>query len=381
MSSSIKTAFLTAAAFMFCGSLNAQISNGAAGAGALSITPDTLGAWNADFNTGGNLGESFTPTGLPADYPTFSVGSFIFVSNTHRELLSLYVPWQNTSGNGGAFGSDLSLTTTILSNLSYADWAYGDSTNDTAMSSYRVTGAGVNLHVQLTQAARRSSTAGVGFVVQKYTIRNDDGASLSFKFHRAWDVDMFWRTGAGNDYENDEVGAGMYGGHRYVRQGEVGLNAATCCLSGIDQPTSYYGAKRTHTPTNGGPAFGYGTDNPTWNNYGTPATWKNYVAYVGYDTDGLCGDRAGQDAHIAIEYEVTLASGESRDFYIIHTYGSTTPAICHMGDVNADGIVNDDDLLDVLFGFGGVGLGDVNLDGIINDDDLLGVLFGFGIAC
>lgn len=49
------------------------------------------------------------------------------------------------------------------------------------------------------------------------------------------------------------------------------------------------------------------------------------------------------------------------------------------GDVNKDGIVNDSDLLAVLFGFGGLGGDeDLNGDGSVDDADLLIVLFNFG---
>ncbi|MCW5933391.1 MAG: hypothetical protein KIT45_03710 [Fimbriimonadia bacterium] len=53
------------------------------------------------------------------------------------------------------------------------------------------------------------------------------------------------------------------------------------------------------------------------------------------------------------------------------------------GDANADGCVNDNDLLEVLFVFGSSGLfnADVNDDGIVNDNDLLIVLFNFGTGC
>lgn len=52
------------------------------------------------------------------------------------------------------------------------------------------------------------------------------------------------------------------------------------------------------------------------------------------------------------------------------------------GDVDGDGCVDDSDLLQVLFAFGGTGgAADVNNDGIIDDADLLIVLFNFGNGC
>lgn len=57
----------------------------------------------------------------------------------------------------------------------------------------------------------------------------------------------------------------------------------------------------------------------------------------------------------------------------------------HSGDVNADGCVDDNDLLLILFSFGDTGeeLGrlDANCDGSVDDNDLLIVLFNFGIGC
>ncbi|MEN3000944.1 MAG: hypothetical protein ABDI19_03775, partial [Armatimonadota bacterium] len=51
------------------------------------------------------------------------------------------------------------------------------------------------------------------------------------------------------------------------------------------------------------------------------------------------------------------------------------------GDVNLDGVVDDADLLAVLFAFGQTGtdlVEDVNRDGVVDDADLLTVLFNFG---
>ncbi|CUU38549.1 hypothetical protein DCOP10_125189 [Armatimonadetes bacterium DC] len=54
------------------------------------------------------------------------------------------------------------------------------------------------------------------------------------------------------------------------------------------------------------------------------------------------------------------------------------------GDTNADGCVDDADLLAVLFEFGATGdslAGDVNRNGAVDDADLLAVLFQFGSGC
>ena len=57
----------------------------------------------------------------------------------------------------------------------------------------------------------------------------------------------------------------------------------------------------------------------------------------------------------------------------------------HNGDVDANGCVDDADLLAVLFNFGSSGsnLGreDTNCDGVVDDADLLQVLFNFGSGC
>jgi len=56
------------------------------------------------------------------------------------------------------------------------------------------------------------------------------------------------------------------------------------------------------------------------------------------------------------------------------------PAVA--GDVNCDRCVDDADLLQVLFNFGGDdAASDVNGDGIVDDADLLIVLFNFGTGC
>jgi len=63
-----------------------------------------------------------------------------------------------------------------------------------------------------------------------------------------------------------------------------------------------------------------------------------------------------------------------------------TPAcVAHNGDVDANGCIDDADLLAVLFAFGNTGsnLGrvDMNCDNVVDDADLLQVLFNFGSGC
>jgi hypothetical protein len=59
--------------------------------------------------------------------------------------------------------------------------------------------------------------------------------------------------------------------------------------------------------------------------------------------------------------------------------------IAHNGDVDANGCIDDADLLAVLFAFGNTGSGlgrvDVNCDQVVDDADLLQVLFNFGSGC
>jgi hypothetical protein len=64
-------------------------------------------------------------------------------------------------------------------------------------------------------------------------------------------------------------------------------------------------------------------------------------------------------------------------YVALHTIGCTPT-----GDTNLDGVVDDTDMLNVLFQFGEEGsLADVNADGVIDDGDLLTALFGFGVSC
>jgi len=72
------------------------------------------------------------------------------------------------------------------------------------------------------------------------------------------------------------------------------------------------------------------------------------------------------------------ASRDNADAQVLYAF-APAPA----GDINADGCIDDADLLAVLFAFGSTGClpEDVNGDGVIDDADLLEVLFNFGTGC
>ena len=88
------------------------------------------------------------------------------------------------------------------------------------------------------------------------------------------------------------------------------------------------------------------------------------------------------DGRYIVGYGYNAATGRSREAFLLDTGPRCTT---HNGDVDANGCVDDADLLAVLFAFGNTGsdLGrvDVNCDQTVDDADLLQVLFNFGSGC
>jgi probable HAF family extracellular repeat protein len=87
------------------------------------------------------------------------------------------------------------------------------------------------------------------------------------------------------------------------------------------------------------------------------------------------------DGRYIVGWGYNAATGRGEPFLL-----DTGPrCTAHNGDVDANGCVDDADLLAVLFAFGNSGsnLGrvDVNCDGVVDDADLLTVLFNFGSGC
>jgi hypothetical protein len=350
-----------------------SIGNGISGDNQLVIPVDPYGAWYANFTNGANRGEFYDPVGaLGPDYPSFATGTYLFVGTSYRVALNDEPGW-----GGSTFWSG-NLTRTITSGPTALNYAYNDGVNDTAVSSFTVTsGDGVvNLSFDTLTAVRRTA-----HVIVRYRITNNASSAIDFKLYRVWDMDIYWD----GNFENDEVCGGVYGGQGYPSQREFGDNALQFTLSSLNPITGYAAAKRTHNPNPSDPncpTMGYGTDIQEWDAYGIPACWLNYVAYHG--TGPGCSGASFGDAHIGVEVPVSIAAGGSAEVIFIHTYGKGQPATCNLADVNLDGIVDDADLLAVLFAFGNAAPNadvDVNLDGIVDDADLLAVLFAFGTSC
>lgn len=118
-------------------------------------------------------------------------------------------------------------------------------------------------------------------------------------------------------------------------------------------------------------------------------TFDNTKLYAVYDEGGqarelwrftLTYNYFGNNAP-AVGPDGTLYIASSRDNADPQVLYAFRPATA--GDVNADGCIDDADLLAVLFAFGSTGCRpeDVTGEGIIDDADLLAVLFNFGSGC
>jgi len=113
----------------------------------------------------------------------------------------------------------------------------------------------------------------------------------------------------------------------------------------------------------------------------------------GYDLSWWTIDGGGITFAVGGTFDLGGTIGQPDASYALTggTYSLTggfwfTPAcVVHNGDVDANGCIDDADLLAVLFAFGNTGsnLGrvDVNCDNVVDDADLLQVLFNFGSGC
>jgi hypothetical protein len=355
-----------------------SIENGISGDGRLTIPVDPFGAWYANFTNGANRGEFYDPAGaLGADYPTFAVGTYLFVGTSYRVALNQEPGW------GGSSAYQPTLTATVTAGPTALNYAYNDGIDDTAIASFTVTSAdsSVNLSIDMLAAVRRPA-----YVIVRYRITNNASSAISFKLYRSWDLDLYWRTGLGNDYENDEVCGGVYGGQGYPYQGEFGLGVRFA-LSSLNPINGYVAAKHNYRDDaqlalrlpDDGIRNGLSGVERLRHSLLLGELCRLFWCWTWLQRRPNAGD-----AHIGVEVPVSLAAGGSATVTFIHTYGSGQPATCNLADVNLDGTVDDADLLAVLFAFGNSAPNadvDVNFDGVVDDADLLEVLFNFGNSC
>lgn len=290
--------------------------------GYLDVAPDNYGAWTVPFGGGpGPNDDHFNPLGAMGLLPVaFSSGMFLFVPNSgQRELLSDSADWQ------AVFGGDASLNRVVTSPLTAMDTS-GNGVMDTLQSSFRVFGGATDLGFNLTQHVEMFAP-GMSFIQQTYAITNNESSSVSFQMVRAFDGDLFWS----GDFADDEVGTGFFGSgfDPYVYEQEVGDSRTAVTLSS-PQGEFYYGGKQGMTPPNGPPAFGFGTDVQVWDAFGVPESWLNFIAGVGYDTNGASGpfppgSTPPEDGFIGLNMSIFLSPGESTTINVFHTYGSNSP--------------------------------------------------------
>ncbi|MHC4775108.1 MAG: DUF7901 domain-containing protein [Planctomycetota bacterium] len=359
--------------------------------GYLKICSDPYGSWSDDARYGAgegdpNWGDEFLPAGSTLQPATFTVGFYVFVSDTHRELLTANDAWkQNVNGEVVDDDSLVSQYDGVTS-LEYDD--SGDGVSDRLESSFTVAGAGVNLQVDLTQKVTTGGSlpAGVSVMTQTLVINNLDAQEISFELLRHLDGDLPWDDDP--DFQlDDSPGTGTNAAplDRHIYQHEVGSEAQSLTISS-DHGDQYYGCINTHRPPASTVTMGYGTDTQTWENYGVPVGWENYIAFVGYDTDGETGDQQN-DGSIGLEMPVTIPGLGQETVIVRTTYGATTPA--DGGDPPPcpcdceeppDGTVDVGDFLALLAQWGTAGPCDCEdpPDGAVDVGDFLALLATWG---
>ncbi len=291
--------------------------------GFLSIVPDAYGAWSSTTFGGG--GDLFKPTGKPLQEAAFTSGFFIFVLDSgrqptgQRELLTANNTWQNVVVD------DNSLSRAVTSPLVFSDTT-GDGEEDTANSSFAVTGTNTDLTFVLVQQVRVFGP-GVSYLEQDYSITNNSNVAINFAMVRAFDGHLVWNAG----FENDEVGTTMHGAGLgpYVFEQEASDPDTAITLSSR-MGGDYYGGKRGVIPGQGPPSYGFGTDVQVWNAFGVPPSWRSHIAGVDYFMNGVSGvappgSIAPEDGFIGMDFQLSLAGLASTSFTVFHTYGQNTP--------------------------------------------------------
>ncbi len=369
-----------------------MITNGGGGDGRLDISVDAYGSFQILSDVLGNE-DLFDPAGAAgAARPTYSFGAFVFTDQAQRELLSDACLWQRTDllnppigDPNNHFATDDSLERQITQCCVTSD-RNNDGLDDTVESEFLVWGAGLSLTCSVTQSVGAVQSDGATYLRQDYTISSPASAA-AFRIVFGLDCDLPW---AGNPiYTDDWVGVGGSAENGwYVFQQEPDDTRLAVTLSSTPQAEAYYAGKHGVDPDGpgGDPAFGFGTGTLIWNNYGVPNAWQNYGAGIGYNAAGVSGSSPPgsvppADAFVGLQFELTLAPGESRTITLVHTYGAITPRL-HLGDMDCDGDVDFDDINAFVLAFSGPAAyyaaypdcnylnADINGDGDVNFEDI-----------
>jgi len=116
-----------------------------------------------------------------------------------------------------------------------------------------------------------------------------------------------------------------------------------------------------------------------WTENGIEDLSQTYANLLSGGSYFIAAHEVSEDGRYIVGYGYNAARGRNEGFLL------DTRCTAHNGDVDANGCVNDADLLQVLFNFGSrgnnLGREDVNCDGTVGDADLLQVLFNFGSGC
>jgi len=276
------------------------LSNQASGDGTLSIVSDDYGS-TGDTNGGYGGGNSWKPAGFTADLPIFVCGTYVFVSNTHRALLS------DSSRFHGDLGDKDNMSRTVLTPNAGSD-TNGDGVTDHAVSVFRVqsTGVGVNLRVNLEQwVLTLPGTGNKAEWVQEYTFTNDEATAVTVKILRAVDNDLYY----GTNYNDDQVGRGTVAGKQYVIQRYV-ANGDVAVSDALWSPDD-----NLHSA----PYLGGFTDSRYMDNYGLPVGEENAVSGLAAGLDGWSSGVS--ETGLAMQWTLTLEPGASATIHLNNTFG------------------------------------------------------------
>lgn len=315
-------------AFLIAGGLATAVAAGSVtlsnrsteGDGRYRVTVDDYGAidgWTSGF------ADFFNPAGsIGSKGVTFESGTFVFVSNTHRELLSDSTQWQSFSWAGlgwpTPFSSDTSLARSVTSPAVASD-TNGDGYNDTAVSQFVLTGTGVDLAFTLNQNVLDGQEPDSAYHTLSYTITNqgDDGAPV--RLVRQMDADLALVGGNAND--SVVVGTGLYDS-KYVGQNEGG-DLALGYTMWSPQAHDYNGLLKD-SPDASGTNYPIGaTNGHIWENYGLPTAWTNHAGGIGTMTNGTS---TGEESGTYLQWDVFMEPGASTTVDLIVAFGSASPA-------------------------------------------------------